>query len=157
MWGARLIEHDSVHAAERLEVHPAFDDRAEPSRPPDTAQDGERCAGGDATCAGDDDDRDRRTHVLCDKKCQCSRPERQIDEVGRETIRETLNRSTGLLRLLDGFDDPPVARVAADPIGADLEHSRGVDRSCIRGGARRLFDWHRLAVATAPSWHHGMA
>src|SRR6266436_7083131 len=123
----------------------ALDDRAKPGRAADAAENGERRAGGDATGAGDDDDRDRRVDIARDQECQDGCTERKINKIAGQAVSETLDRGAGFLGPLDRLDDLAVTRVTADPLGGNLQRARLVDGAGEDLSAGRLLDRHGLA------------
>jgi hypothetical protein len=85
------------------------------------AADRERRRGCDPTRSSDDHHRDGRPHVPGDdvRRCRCAQGE--VDEVAGEPVGRLLDRSTGLLGVLDRLDDPPECGVAAESDRADLQ------------------------------------
>ena len=64
--------------------------------------------------------------------------QREVDQIAREAVGQALHRSARTLGLLDRLDDLAVARIAPDPLGANLERAGLIDRARKHGGAARL-------------------
>ena len=103
---------------------------------PMRAQNRERRAGRDSAGAGHDDDRDGRANVVGHQVGEHRRAEREIDQIARQAVRQALHRGARALGLLDRLDDLAVARIAADPLGADFQRPGLVDGARQRRGAR---------------------
>ena len=63
-----LVEGDDINPPERFEIPAALDDGARASRAADRAEHRQRRAGRDAACAGHDDHRNGRSHVVGDRQ-----------------------------------------------------------------------------------------
>lgn len=122
-----------------------LDDGPKPGRAADAAENGERCAGGDAAGAGHDNHRDRRVDVACDQESEHGGSEREVDEVSGHAVSETLDWSSGLFSPLDCFDDLAVARVATDPLGGYFKRAGLVDGAGEDLRAGRLLDRYGFA------------
>ena len=75
-------------------MHAPLDDRAQPSGPPDGAENGKRRPRRDTAGAGHDHDRDGRAHVPGDQERERCGPEGEIDQVTCHAIGKALNRRT---------------------------------------------------------------
>jgi len=134
-------------------------------RAADRPEDRKRRAGRDAAGAGDDDDRDRRAHIVRQQIGERGGAQRKVDEIAGETVREALHRSTRALGLLHRLDDLAVTRIASDALGADFKRAGLVDGSgedrCARGlldrqgfaGDARLIDERVSGNHRAVNWY----
>src|SRR5207244_5398751 len=114
-------------------VRAALGAGAESERVPGAAENAGRRSGADAAGAGDGHARDRRAHVARDEEREARSGEGEVDEMTGEPVGEALDRGARALGALDRLDDLAVAGVAADPLGADFERARLVDRAGVDG------------------------
>ena len=140
-----LVEHDRVDPAERLQMLSALYDGTIARRAPNAPQHRQRRAGRHAAGAGDDDHRDRVADVSGEQVGEDRRGEGEVDEITGELVGEALDRSAGLLGVLDRVDDAPEAGVAPDAIDLDVERAGLVDRAGEDDIALAALDRHRLA------------
>ena len=150
---ARLVEHDRIHAARRLEHLRTLDQDAELRAA--TRADEERSRRGEAerARAGDDQHRDRgRQRVrepgaLEQPERERGRGDDQHDrhEDGRDAIHETLDGCLAGLGLAHQAADLRQRRIGADPRRAHDEPASHVDRGTDDDVARPLLDRCRLA------------
>ena len=142
---AGLVEHDGIHAAQDLQIKPAFDDGAEARRTTDGAEDRQGRSRRDAAGAGHDHHGNGRTHVAREQIRERGGAEHKIHEIARHAVGQALHRRARLLGTPHRLDDLPEAGVAAEPFGADLDRSGLVDRARIDRRARSFFHRHRFA------------
>jgi hypothetical protein len=151
--GARLVEHDRVHAAGGLEDLGALDQQAElgAAAGADHQRRGRRET--ERTGAGDDQDRDgggeREARALAGAQPEAERGDREEDddrhEDARDAVGEALHRRLAGLRVLDEPRDLGQGGVGADLRGAYDQAAAGVDGGAGDLRPRRDLDRDRLA------------
>ena len=131
--------------AERFHIAAAFDDGAAARRAPDGAQDRQRRAGRDAASSGDNHHRDGGPDIMGERQRDQRGGEREVHQPGSQAVGEFLDGGARAFGLLDSIDDPAEDRVAAEPLGADLEHAGVVGGAREDRRARQLFDGRGFA------------
>src|SRR5262249_52521084 len=105
----------------------------------------QRGAGSHAAGPGDDDNRYGRERVSRDDECQHGGAQREVDEVGRQSVRGLLDGCPRLLGLFDGLDDLPEDGVPTDPRRTDVERPGLVDRAGKDRGSRHFLGRYGLS------------
>ncbi len=93
----------------------------------DGAEDGQGCAGSDATGPCDDDDGDCGAGVAGEEEGQSGAAEGEVDEVTGKPVCGLLDGCAGALGAFYGFDNLSECGVPPDAGCADLKEARLVD------------------------------
>ena len=142
---ARLIKNDRVDGRERLEVQPALDDRTELRGASNRAEDRQRRSRRNATRTGNDDHRNGRAHIVGDQKRESSGSEREVNQIARETICNSLNGSARFFRPLHCIYDLAECSVTPHPVHPNFERAGLIDCSGIDRRSLALLRRHRFA------------
>ena len=79
------------------------------------------------------------------KNGDCGGSQREVHEIARKPVRDSLDRGTRLLRPFNCLDDLAKRRIATEALDANLERSRLIDRASVNTGTSALLNWHRFA------------
>src|SRR5882762_5314998 len=126
---SRFIQENGVHLGEFLKVQAALDNRALLCGSSNRSKDCQRRSRSDTASSRHNDHGNRRANVVSDEECQDCGGKSKIDEVSGQTIRNALNRRTGLLGLFHGLDDLAESCVTPKPFDAHFERAGLVDRA----------------------------
>ena len=144
----RLVEDHGFDFGERLEVRAVFDERPAVCRPCDRGENGEGSSGGDSARPRHNDHGDSRRPVRGRDIGRCRSGERDVDEVGGESVGEPDDRGPRRLRLPDRFDDFAIRGFPSHPLGANFQRADQIDRSGENGVPASHVRRERLARNT---------